>query len=128
MRPTLLTVDDSPTVRTIVHRALRGYDCVVLDAGNGAEGLVVAGRGRPDLILLDVTMPVMDGITMLSRLKADPALQGIPVLMLTSVGAAAHDHPFAGIAVSGSLVKPFKEGALVAKVLSILELTLRAGA
>ena len=126
MRRTLLTVDDSRTVRTIVHKALRGYDCVVLDAGNGAEGLVVAAREKPDLILLDVTMPVMDGITMLMRLKADPALRAIPVLMLTTVGAAAHDHPFAGIEVSGSLVKPFKEEALVEKVRGVLELTERS--
>ena len=62
MRYKLLTVDDSKTVRMIVRKAFKGYDCEILEAGNGVEGLAVASKEMPDLILLDVTMPVMDGV------------------------------------------------------------------
>ncbi len=87
MRYKILTVDDSKTVRIIVKKAFKGYDCDILEAGNGVEGLAVAAKETPDLILLDVTMPVMDGVEMLTKLKADPALKGIPVMMLTAEGA-----------------------------------------
>ena len=62
MRKKILTVDDSKTVRIIVRKAFKTYDCEITEAGNGVEGLAVAAREMPDLILLDVTMPVMDGV------------------------------------------------------------------
>ncbi|HWC61194.1 MAG TPA: response regulator, partial [Verrucomicrobiae bacterium] len=57
----ILTVDDSKTIRQIVAKAFRLYDCNVLEAANGVLGLAVASREKPDVILLDYTMPVMDG-------------------------------------------------------------------
>ena len=67
MALTVLTVDDSKTIRMIVKKAFRPYDCKVLDAENGVEGLAMANRERPDLIVLDITMPVMNGIEMLKN-------------------------------------------------------------
>ena len=84
MRYKVLTVDDSKTVRIIVKKAFKPFDCEIFEAANGVEGLAVAAKENPDLILLDVTMPVMDGVEMLTKLKADPALKAIPVVMLTS--------------------------------------------
>jgi two-component system cell cycle response regulator len=98
----ILSVDDSRTVRCIVGAALLPYDCILCEAANGAEGLALARREKPDLIVLDVSMPVMDGITMLTYLKEDPELKEIPVLMLTG----AHDY----------LVKPFHGARLVEKM------------
>src|SRR2546421_3300655 len=86
MRYKVLTVDDSKTVRIIVRKAFKSFDCEIIEAGNGVEGLAVAGKETPDLILLDVTMPVMDGVETLTKLKADPALKSIPVMMLTAEG------------------------------------------
>ena len=75
MRYKVLTVDDSKTVRIIVKKAFKPFDCEIFEAANGVEGLAVAAKENPDLILLDVTMPVMDGVEMLTKLKSDPARQ-----------------------------------------------------
>ncbi len=122
MRYKLLTVDDSKTVRMIVRKAFKGYDCEILEAGNGVEGLAVASKEMPDLILLDVTMPVMDGVEMLTKLKSDPALKSIPVMMLTAEGGRDHVLKIAKIGVRDYLVKPFKEDVLIEKTGRIIDL------
>ena len=112
----ILSVDDSRTIRLIVGRALRTYDCVLCEAANGEEGLAVAAREKPDLILLDVTMPVMDGVTMLTKLKEDPALMAIPVIMLTAESGRDNVLHIARLGVRDYLVKPFKEEQLIEKI------------
>ena len=67
MKPKILTVDDSKTIRLIVTKALKPFDVDVLEASNGVEGVAVAMREKPDLILLDLTMPIMDGSECLAK-------------------------------------------------------------
>src|SRR4051812_48834487 len=122
MRYKILTVDDSKTVRIIVRKAFKTYDCEILEAGNGVEGLALAAKENPDLILLDVTMPVMDGVEMLTKLKSDPALKSIPVMMLTAEGGRDHVLKIAKIGVRDYLVKPFKEDVLIEKAGRIIDL------
>jgi CheY-like chemotaxis protein len=80
----LLIVDDEVAILEALTDILsvEGYD--VATAANGAEGLAHVGRDRPDLILLDLMMPVMDGQEMLRRLKDDPALRPIPVVVMSA--------------------------------------------
>jgi two-component system cell cycle response regulator len=118
----ILSVDDSRTIRLIVGRSLRPYDCVLCEAANGEEGLAVAAREKPDVILLDVTMPVMDGVTMLTKLKEDPALKAIPVVMLTAESGRDNVIHIARLGVRDYLVKPFKEDQLIDKVSRIVQL------
>jgi two-component system cell cycle response regulator len=122
MRNKILTVDDSKTVRIIVRKAFKSYDCEILEASNGVEGLAVAGKEMPDLILLDITMPVMDGVEMLTRLKSDPQLKGIPVMMLTAEGGKDNVLRIAKIGIRDYIVKPFKEELLIEKAGRIIEL------
>ena len=122
MRYKILTVDDSKTVRIIVRKAFKSYDCEILEAGNGVEGLALAAKENPDLILLDVTMPVMDGVEMLTKLKSDPALKGIPVMMLTAEGGRDNVLKIAKIGVRDYLVKPFKEDVLIEKAGRVIDL------
>jgi two-component system cell cycle response regulator len=122
MRYKLLTVDDSKTVRIIVQKAFKLYDCEVLEAYNGVEGLALASKEAPDVILLDVTMPVMDGIEMLTKLKSDPVLKSIPVVMLTAEGGKDSVVKVAKIGVRDFIVKPFKEDLLIQKVGRIIDL------
>ena len=111
----ILSVDDSRTIRLIVAKAFRPYDATILEGTNGEEGLAVAAREKPDLIILDVTMPVMDGVTMLSKLKADPELKSIPVIMLTAESGRENVLQIARMGVRDYLVKPFKEDQLIEK-------------
>ena len=122
MRYKVLTVDDSKTVRIIVKKAFKPFDCEILEAANGVEGLAVAAKENPDLILLDVTMPVMDGVEMLTKLKADPALKAIPVVMLTAEGGRDNVLKIAKIGVRDYLVKPFKEEVLIEKCGRVIDL------
>jgi two-component system cell cycle response regulator len=122
----ILSVDDSRTIRMIVRRTFAAYDCLVCEAANGAEGLAAAASERPDLIILDITMPVMDGVTMLGKLKSNPELKGIPVLMLTAESGRESVASIAKLGVRDYLVKPFKDEQLAEKVSRILSLERKA--
>ncbi len=122
MRYKVLTVDDSKTVRIIVKKAFKPFDVEILEAANGVEGLAIAAKETPDLILLDVTMPVMDGVEMLTKLKSDAALKAIPVMMLTAEGGRDHVLKIAKIGVRDYLVKPFKEEVLIEKCSRVIDL------
>ena len=122
MRYKILSVDDSKTVRIIIKKAFKLYDCEILEGANGVEGLAIAAKEIPDIILLDVTMPVMDGVEMLTKLKTEPALKAIPVIMLTAEGGKEHVLKIAKIGVRDYIVKPFKEDLLVQKVGRIIDL------
>lgn len=122
MRYKILTVDDSKTVRIIVKKAFKTFDCEIIEASNGVEGLATASREMPDVILLDVTMPVMDGVEMLTKLKSDPTLKTIPVIMLTAEGGRDNVLKIAKIGVRDYIVKPFKEELLVEKIGRVIDL------
>lgn len=118
----VLTVDDSKAVRIIVRKTFRPYDCQVLEAANGVEGLAMAAKEKPDIILLDVTMPVMDGVEMLTKLKSDPALKNIPVLMLTAEAGRQAVMKIAKLGIRDYVVKPFKEDVVIEKVGRVIDL------
>ena len=126
MTTKILSVDDSRTIRLIVGKAFRPYEVQLFEAANGEEGLAVAAREKPDMILLDVTMPVMDGVTMLTKLKEDPALKVIPVIMLTAESGRDNVLQIARLGVRDYLVKPFKEEQLIEKAGRIVSLQKKA--
>src|ERR1041384_6551704 len=112
----ILTVDDSKTIRLIVARAFKSFDCQIFEAADGVEGLAVATREKPDIIVLDFTMPIMDGYEMLTRLKSHPDLKMIPVIMLTAEAGRESVMKIARMGVRDYLVKPFKEEQVVDRV------------
>lgn len=124
----ILSVDDSKTIRMIVGKAFRPFETVVVEAANGEEGLAVAARERPDLIILDITMPVMDGVTMLTKLKEHPELKSIPVIMLTAESGRENVLHIAKLGVRDYLVKPFKEEQLLEKAGRVVQLVKKAAA
>lgn len=128
MATKILTVDDSKTIRLIVAKAFKPFDCVIVEAANGVEGLEVAAREKPNIILLDVTMPVLDGFEMLTKLKADPAIKDIPVIMLTAEAGRDNVLRIAKLGVRDYLVKPFKEELIIDRVGRVVTLTPRDGA
>lgn len=118
----ILTVDDSKTIRLIVAKAFKPFDCMVLEADNGIMGLAVASREKPDVILLDYTMPVMDGFEVLARLRSDPDLKATPVIMLTAEAGRATIMKIAKLGVRDYLIKPFKGELLIERVGRVVEL------
>jgi CheY-like chemotaxis protein len=122
MRPTILTVDDAKAVRLLVEKALGAFDCDATEATNGYNAFFAVERARPDLILLDISMPVMDGLETLSRLKAAPELAAIPVIMLTSRADHAVIPQLVARGASDTLMKPFNEATLLDKIRRVLKL------
>jgi len=111
----------------IVTRSLKPFDCQVIEASNGEEGLAAAASEKPDLILLDISMPVMDGVTMLTRLKEDAVLKAIPVIMLTAEAGRDNVLQIAKLGVRDYLVKPFKDQQLIEKVGRVVTLVKKPG-
>ena len=126
MPVTILSVDDSRMIRLIVKRTFSAYDVNVLEAANGAEGLVAAAALRPDVIVLDITMPVMDGVTMLTKLKESADLKDIPVIMLTAESGRENVVYLAELGARDYLVKPFRDEQLIEKVMRIVLLQKKA--
>ena len=118
----LLTVDDSKTIRMIVKKAFKSYDCDLFEAENGVEGLAIAAKEKPDLIVLDITMPVMNGTEMLGKLKSEPGLKEIPVIMLTAESGKDNVMQIVKMGVKDYMVKPFKGEQLIERVQKFLEL------
>jgi len=118
----ILTIDDSKTIRQIVAKAFRSFDCTVLEAANGVVGLAVASREKPDLILLDYTMPIMDGFEVLARLRGDQELKSTPVIMLTAEAGRETVVRIAKLGVRDYLIKPFKEELLLERVGRVVSL------
>ena len=122
MRYKILTVDDSRTIRMIVKKAFQQYNCDIHEAENGVEGLALAAKEKPDLIVLDITMPVMTGIEMLTKLKDDEELKPIPVIMLTAESGKDNVMTIVKMGVNDYIVKPFKGEQLIERARNILQL------
>jgi len=117
----IVTVDDSRTIRMIVKNAFKNYDCQLFEAENGRDGLALAAEVHPDLIILDITMPVMTGIEMLGRLMADDELKHTAVIMLTAESGRDNVMNIVKMGVKDYIVKPFKGEQLIERVKLILE-------
>ena len=106
----ILAVDDDPTAFELISRFLPASEFYVVHAKSGEEGLRLARELKPDLITLDVMMPGVDGWTVLSRLKADPELDHIPVIMLTITGERQRSF---SLGATDYLTKPIQRSRLV---------------
>ena len=122
MTPRILSIDDSKTIRLMLARLFRPFACELMEAANGEEGLAVASRANPDLIILDYNMPVMDGIAMLRKLRENAGLKRTPVIMLTAESGPQSLATVARLGVRDYVTKPFREEELLAKVSRIIPL------
>ena len=123
----VLTVDDSKTIRMIVKKAFKPFDCSLFEAENGVEGLAAAAREKPDLIVLDITMPVMNGAEMLQKLKQEDDLKAIPVIMLTAESGKENVMKIVKLGVQDYMVKPFKGEQLIERVKKLVTLNPNEG-
>lgn len=118
----ILIVDDTPANVDILARRLSAHGYEILTAGDGEEGLAVAKEQQPDLILLDIMMPKMDGIEVCQHIKADASLPFIPIILVTA--KTDSKDVVAGLEAGAEeyLTKPVEQNALVARVKSMLRI------
>ena len=126
MTPRILSIDDSKTIRLLLARLFSPFACEWREAANGEEGLAAAMLEKPDLIILDNNMPVMDGVTMLRKLREDSELKRTPVIMLTAESGLESLATVARLGVRDYVTKPFREAELLAKAGRIIPLIPRA--
>ena len=120
--PKILSVDDSRTMRMMVKRAFRNFQCELFEAADGAEGLAAAVANKPDLIVLDYNMPVMDGVTMLRNMRENAELKRTPVIMLSAEDSNEIISTVARLGVRDYIIKPFEDENLLSKVTRIINL------
>ena len=109
----ILIIEDSPTVRAMVKETIekKGYE--VIEADNGEEGLEMAKEGQPDLILLDISLPGIDGFEVLHRLRRDPETESMLTIMLTSKGETSHIMRAIELMSDDYIIKPFEAEELL---------------
>ena len=121
MSDCILVIDDEPGISTALLVRLKAEGFSIVTASDGPSGLAAASRHRPRVILLDVSMPGMDGIEVCRHLKSDPQLRTIPVIFLTA--NATDELRDRAYAVGGVryLSKPYESGALVKQIRSVAD-------
>ncbi|HAO42364.1 MAG TPA: response regulator [Afipia sp.] len=113
---TILTVDDSPSIRQMIKLALEPAGHSVIEAGDGAQGLVKAQSSRPDMVITDLNMPVMNGLDLIRALRKLPLLTGLPIVFLTTESSDAVKQEAKRAGATGWITKPFKPDQLLAVV------------
>lgn len=116
----ILTVDDSSTMRQMITFTLKGAGFEVVEAGDGVEALEVAAGKKLALIVTDVNMPRMDGITLVQRLRALPEFKFTPILVLTTESDASMKMKGKEAGATGWIVKPFSPEKLLDVVNKVL--------
>lgn len=121
MNKRILVIDDEQRIQEVVQTCLEilsGWDVVTASSGN--EGLLKAQTQQPDAILLDVSLPEMNGFTIFQKLQENPVTQAIPVVLLTAKVQPTDRAKFAQLGVAGVITKPFDPVQLASQIASAL--------
>jgi len=113
MAKKVLTVDDSKTMREMVSFTLRGAGYEVMEAEDGVDALKVLGTASVDLVITDINMPNMDGVTLTRQLRAKPNFKSTPILILTTEGGEEKKAAGRAAGATGWIVKPFAPDKLL---------------
>lgn len=116
VRPAILIVDDDPLLLALLEHHLGAAGFAVSTADSGAAALDAIRMQRPDVVILDAMMPVMGGVEVLHRLRADPQLCGIKVIMLTTLHGEQHVLKAFELGASDFVAKPFSADELVSRI------------
>jgi two-component system alkaline phosphatase synthesis response regulator PhoP len=117
----ILVIDDEPDLVSTIQYRLECANCQVVTAANGKEGLEKASEEKPDLILLDTNMPVMNGYEVLERLKDYPELKDVPVIMVTVMCEPQHIATASAYGVADYVTKPIDSAELMEKIANVLK-------
>jgi CheY-like chemotaxis protein len=114
-----LIVDDEPNVRRLLHTIL-SKTFEVFEAEDGRQAIEMANTQKPDVVLMDMMMPKMDGLTACHMIKNDPATKSIPVIMVTAIGFELNIKLSQQMGASGYITKPFSSEELLDKIAQVL--------
>ncbi len=120
MSASILAVDDSASIRVAIKIALSGAGYTVSEAVDGSDGLAKAQAGAYDLIVTDLNMPIMDGLTMIEEIRKSPAHTGVPIIFLTTESDAALKQRAKAAGATGWLTKPFDPEQLTKIIKKVL--------
>jgi chemosensory pili system protein ChpA (sensor histidine kinase/response regulator) len=121
VRPLVMVVDDSITMRKVTGRVLERHEYEVSTAKDGIDAIEKLHERVPDLMLLDIEMPRMDGYELATHMKADPRLRDVPIIMITSRTGDKHRQRAFDIGVDRYLGKPYQEAELLTQIGEVLE-------
>jgi len=121
MKKRILIVEDTEDNRQILRDLLTHAGFDLLEAGDGAEGVEMAARHHPDLILMDIQLPNVDGYEATRRIKADPELKEIPVIAVTSYALSDDKSKATAVGCDAYVAKPFSPRAILAKINEFLQ-------
>jgi two-component system, cell cycle response regulator DivK len=112
----VLVVEDTEDNRQIIRDLLTSAGYEMIEATNGEQGVAMAAEHRPDLILMDIQLPVLDGYEATRRIKANPALRQTPVIAVTSYALSGDEERTRQAGCDAYIAKPFSPRLLLAKV------------
>ena len=116
MSKRILVVEDQPDSRQIIRDMVASTDYEITEAENGEEALAAIAKQRPDLILMDIQLPIMDGYTATRLIKTDPDLRSIPIIAVTSYALASEEKKARAAGCDDYVTKPFSPRQLLAKI------------
>ena len=116
MSKRILVIEDTENNRRIFRDLLTHAGFELLEARDGEEGVAMAAEQRPDLILMDIQLPIMDGYAATRRIKADPALRSIPIIAVTSYALDGEEKTARAAGCDDYVPKPFSPRELLAKI------------
>ncbi len=117
----VLIIEDSPTTRAVIKVYLVGHHLEFLEANDGAQGLQLARTHRPDVVVVDLKMPGMDGFTFCRTLRGDPRLKDTPVILLTGAKGDAIKREALMAGANHFMTKPIDGQALADRIVASLE-------
>ena len=120
MAKTILSVDDSASMRQMIKLTLTGAGYTVVEAVDGRDGLTKAKAGPVDMVLTDLNMPNMDGLTLIKELRALPSFKGVPIIFLTTESDDAKKAEAKASGATAWIVKPFQQDQLLAVVKKVI--------
>ena len=116
MTKRILVVEDQEDNRQILRDLLSNSGFEMIEAEDGMQALAQAAKHRPDLILMDIQLPIMDGYEATRRLKADPELKAIPIIVVTSYALSGDEDKARAAGCDAYVAKPYSPRALLAKI------------
>ena len=116
MSKRILVVEDQEDNRRILRDMLTSADYEITEAENGEEALAAAAKQRPDLVLMDIQLPIMDGYEATRRIKADPTLKDVPVIAVTSYALSGDEEKARAAGCDDFVPKPYSPRQLLAKI------------